>query len=148
MTKLTSAFLLLAVCFSLPPLGCGGSDSCQIAGEISFEGRPVTIGMISFEPQTANSQIGSAAIREGRYEIAGEVNLKPGAYLVRITAPDPEKSGSSANLGPNDPPPRIVPLLPPSWNVRSSLSVELQPGKNTVNFNGGKTDLPKAEIGK
>ena len=30
-----------------------------------------------------------AAIREGRYEIAGEVNLKPGAYLVRITAPDP-----------------------------------------------------------
>jgi hypothetical protein len=128
--------------------GCGGTDACRVSGEVTFNGQPVKTGAISFEPIQGQAQARSAAIRDGRYETEGKPGIPPGSYLVRLSAPDLEKTPPvPANVGPNDYVPPAVPLLPPMWNVQSKLTVELKLGKNVFHFRGNKGEAPRVEPG-
>lgn len=128
--------------------GCGDRNVSRVSGNVSFDGRPVPLGMVVFEPTAGGSHPGSITLKDGKYEADPEMGLVPGEYLVRITAPDLSKSNPNANAGPNDPAPVIIPLLPPAWNVQSQLTVELQPGDNTVHFRGSRTEPPTVEKGE
>ena len=128
--------------------GCGGANTGRVSGEVTYNGQPVTTGMISFEPTQGQAQTHSAPVRDGRYETAAEPGLPPGSYLVRLSAPDLEKTPPvPANVGPNDYVPPAVPLLPPTWNVQSKLTVDVKPGKNVFHFRGNKGEAPRAEPG-
>ena len=118
-----------------------------MSGEVVFDGQPVNVGLISFESADGRSQPHSVPIRDGRYEATAETGLKPGSYLVRLTAPDLVKSPPNPNVGPHDPVPPTVPLLPPPWNVQSRLMVELKSGTNLLHFRGKQGQMPQAEIG-
>ncbi len=132
--------------FTLAACGCGGGEPVsRVSGEVLCDGQPVPAGMVAFEPIKTQSPPCSVPIRDGRYEVSAEVRLKPGAYLVRITAGDASQSSQAAALGPNDPV-TFVSLLGPGWHVQSRMTVDLKPGKNVVDFRGKNDEQPKAEV--
>jgi hypothetical protein len=138
----------LSAGLALVVAGCGGATACRVSGNVTYNGQPVKMGVISFEPVRGQAQVHNAAIRDGRYETA-EPGIPPGSYLVRLTAPDLEKSPPvPANAGPNDYVPPAVPLLPPAWHVQSQLTVELKLGNNVFHFSGNKGEAPRVEPGQ
>ncbi len=116
--------------------GCGSPDTCHVEGNVSFAGQQVAVGLIEFEPADGSSQAYAIPIQAGHYETPATLRILPGMYIVRITAPDPATNASNANIGPNDPVPDTRPLLPPSWNARSTLRLRLEAGTNRVSFRG------------
>ena len=148
MTTRGAAILGLLAGVVLLTGGCGGAtDVCAVSGEVTFDGQPVKMGMVAFEPAEGGAPGRSVRIVDGRYEVTSESGIKPGKYLARITAPDVARSQQHLNAGPNDPVPPAVPLLPPAWNTMSRLTVELVAGDNTANFSGTKTQPPTVETG-
>ncbi len=138
---------VLAAGLALMLCGCGSdTDVCRVSGRVTYAGQPVKAGMVYFEPAAGQSQSYGIPIRDGRYESTQKTTIKPGSYIVRITAPDLSKSQPNPNAGPNDRVPPSIPLLPPAWNNRSKLVVELKAGKNTANFSGEKMGMPMVEV--
>ncbi len=132
--------------FALAACGCGGGEPVsRVSGEVLCDGQPVPTGMVAFEPAKTQAPPCSLPIRDGRYEVTAEARLKPGAYLVRITAADTSQTSQAAPLGPNDRA-TFVSLLGPGWNVQSRMTVDLKPGKNAVTFRGKKDEQPTAEV--
>lgn len=141
----TATIFLMAAIFPLLS-GCGGPETCQVSGQITYNGQAVQAGMVSFEPAEGKSQAQGMLIKDGQYESSARAVIKPGKYIVRISAPDLLRTKTAPNAGPNDPVPPTVPLLPPNWNAKSNLSVDLKTGKNTLNFSGEKIAPPTVEI--
>ncbi len=85
---------LAAACLLL--VGCGGESVTDVQGNITYNGKPVTFGLINFKPATGQP-LGGAIQPNGTYSF----ELPPGEYQVRIESPDPEMAGYKEG----DPPP-------------------------------------------
>ncbi len=116
-------------------LGCNGSDSgrASISGKVTFDGEPVKMGQISFEPQ-GQGRIGIAQIIDGAYQMPPQQGPTPGKYTVRITADRP--TGKPAQT----PPPATgrptgesyEQYIPAKYNERSELSVDIGAESNAI----------------
>ena len=138
--------------FRLPPaglvlvfglaIGCSGSSDgrLEVSGAVKLKGAPIQDGaIVTFEPLEQQDTAGNVTVTGGQYTIPRASGLKPGRYLVRITAGD----GKTA-VNPVDPdaPPgpggtNIVSkdLVPPDWNVRSKHEVTVtRDGQNKFDF--------------
>jgi hypothetical protein len=127
-------------------IGCNRSEPRgDVSGEVSYNGKPVETGAISFEPMEAASTPRNLTVQSGVYRSDEKSALKPGKYRVRLSANDPSKKKGNIDL--NNPNVRVdfIPLLPPSWNAQSQLTVEVKAGKNTFNFQGNKGQEPRVE---
>src|SRR5689334_15696311 len=60
----------------------------EVRGDVKLEGRPVKDGSIIFEPLDKQDTHEGAQITDGEYHVPRERGLKPGKYLVRLTAGD------------------------------------------------------------
>ena len=73
----------------LPALsGCGSGARVRLAGDVVFEGQPLTHGTIVFTPvdPSAGPSTGGDIV-DGRYDVPGEMGATPGVmYRVEITA--------------------------------------------------------------
>lgn len=70
--------------------GCGpeGEKLYRVSGKVTFEGKPVGKGIISFDPQGEGPQ-GFANILDGAYDTADKgVGVRGGAYSVRVNGFD------------------------------------------------------------
>jgi hypothetical protein len=138
--------LILLLMLIAATIGCRkGEPRGDVSGEVTFNGKPIEMGLVAFEPAQATLQPRNASIQDGRYRADGAAGLKPGVYCVRITAPDLSKARATSKdindlLD-------FTPLLPPAWNAQSKLSVEVKAGKNTFYFHGNKGEQPSVEIG-
>ncbi|MDR2705581.1 MAG: hypothetical protein LBC02_07360 [Planctomycetaceae bacterium] len=69
--------------------GCGGTKTYPLTGHVTFDGKPVPRGMITFLPKTDQTDAGSyamAVIKEGNYKIEkGKLGLVGGTYSVIVT---------------------------------------------------------------
>ncbi|UUO09183.1 hypothetical protein M4951_12900 [Blastopirellula sp. J2-11] len=70
--------------------GCSASVDGRYAvnGHVSYKGKPVPSGEVSFEPDTAKGEHGQASlgrITNGKYEIPAEYGVRPAAYIARVT---------------------------------------------------------------
>jgi hypothetical protein len=100
----------LVVCISLVATGCGGSNpkTIKVTGKVSYKGKPVTQGSITFQPahptegglsRPARGDIGS----DGTYELStfetGD-GVMPGDYIVLVVTatggPSPEEPDAKA----------------------------------------------------
>ena len=69
--------------------GCGGGDSATtVQGKITFDGKPVTTGLINFMP-AKGQPLGGEIQPDGSYSY----DLPPGDYKVRIDSPPPVPAG-------------------------------------------------------
>jgi hypothetical protein len=110
---------------SLPWAGCGKLDTLGLDGEVTFDGQPVATGTISFEPQDPNTgTFVATTIQDGQYALRAEKGLKPGAYRVRITAPDLSRAPPQAAQAEGS---VVIPeLIPAAWNANSEVAIEVK----------------------
>ena len=142
-----TAVLGLTVLSGIVLVGCGDSLEGReaISGTVKLKGQPPPVGaIVTFEPLENQGTGVYAAVTGGSFAVPRENGLKPGKYLVRVTAGD----GKTA-VNPTDPEPDAAPgpggpggtnivskdLVPPDWNVRSRHEVTVtRDGQNKFDF--------------
>ena len=86
MKKSTSSLIRIARATLLAlwvlPLGCSRTDAA-LSGTVTYDGKPVENGQITFTPVDGQGQPVGAPIRNGKYKIS---SLIPGPNIVKIEA--------------------------------------------------------------
>jgi hypothetical protein len=113
----------------------------EISGTVKLKGQPIKDGaLVMFEPLEGQDTGVNAEVRNGAYNVPRQNGLKPGKYLVRVTAGD----GTTA-VNPLDPDTGPGPgggtniiskeLVPKDWNVNSKQQVTVtSEGPNRFDF--------------
>jgi hypothetical protein len=123
-------------------VGCsdqyGGRQA--VSGKVTVKGAALKQATIEFIPQDGQDTRGGSPVVDGAYSIPRDAGLKPGKYLVRLTAgdgktPQAEEEiagpGGSSNIVSFD-------LIPPEFGVASKKEVTVTAeGPNTFDI-----DLP------
>lgn len=149
-TKHSIYFVLISVfsVYSLLIGGCSGTTNPDgrenVSGTITLNGAPLTaMSGIVFSPAVEGSTDGGQGqITAGKYSLTGADGVKPGKYIVRITASvDFDiKTGKPADntiqFGSEVP----VDVLPPEFNKDSTIEFEVVSGANNVFNYDIKTD--------
>ncbi|HTN75245.1 MAG TPA: hypothetical protein VL096_08360 [Pirellulaceae bacterium] len=86
--------LLLLIVLFLALSGCSQAYDSQVSGEVALDGKPLTLGTITFHP------LGDGPLAYGQIDAAGKfalstganAGLKPGDYVVTIVATGPPPS--------------------------------------------------------
>jgi len=128
-TFLLSLFLLVLI------VGCTRAPrmSVQVEGEISYDGEPVEVGIISFLPVGGTGVSGGGPIQKGKYYIDPDVGLVPGTYRVEIRWPKPTgEINKEAGYGQS--PIVVAEAIPEKYNKESILTAVVEAGENTIHF--------------
>jgi hypothetical protein len=94
---MTACKLLGVAAFLLLAAGCSSKPQpTQLSGKVTFKGKPVPAGWISFTPDVAAGGLGGVIvfqIKDGAYDSAQENQppLNPGTYQIRIAGFDGKK---------------------------------------------------------
>ncbi|MDO5554107.1 MAG: hypothetical protein Q4G68_10135 [Planctomycetia bacterium] len=129
---LTFAIPLLAALITIA--GCSGKpERFGFSGTVTVNGSPVVEGNLRLTPQgdVEGSTRCAANIREGKFTFPADGGLSPGTYVVCINAVDRERSVIDDSSPAKS---KIVELIPPEWNVKSTHTIEIVPGKNVFDF--------------
>src|SRR5690242_5803751 len=85
-------FFLCSIISMATALTGGCSDPyggrMEVSGDVKLQGQPLNEGLIIFEPLEKQDTHSGAQIAVGEYRVPRERGLKPGKYLVRLTAGD------------------------------------------------------------
>ncbi len=120
-------FVVVAGCNNAPP-------PAEVVGTVTYDGQPVTTGIISFLPPDGNGQSSGGAINNGKYQVYPKAALAPGKYRVEIRWA--KKTGEkNPNAGYGQSPDVVVEGLPAKYNAESVLTADLKSGMNTLDFN-------------
>src|SRR5438874_11188168 len=60
----------------------------EVNGTAKLKGQPIKSGTVSFEPAGGQDTRATATIDDGAYKIPRASGLKPGKYLIRVSAGD------------------------------------------------------------
>jgi hypothetical protein len=122
--------------------GCSDPNEgrMEVSGTVQLKGSPLKDGIVLFEALDGQDTGGSAQISGGKFELPAESGLKPGKYLVRVTAGDGVTAVDPIN--PDAPPgpsggTNIVSkdLVPKEWTVNSKQQVTVtKEGPNTFDL--------------
>jgi hypothetical protein len=134
----------LALTFSLAVLAVGCSENTGgrvgVNGDVKLKGKPVASGTVSFEPLEKQDTRATATITDGVYTIPAKAGLKPGKYLIRVSAGDGKTAINPVDAS-NPPGPgggtNIISkeLVPRDWNVNSKQERAITADNpNNVNF--------------
>jgi len=135
MRKLVGVTLAL-MCLLLPS-GCGGNGEVTLEGEVTYDGKPVPAGAISFLVSDAKGGgSGGGTILDGKYRVTSEAGLKPGTYRVEIRWAKP--TGKKMKTEANEMLDITEEGLPEKYNTKSELTKEVKSGSNKIDFH-----LPK-----
>jgi hypothetical protein len=84
MILITGSFLFVT--------GCGRTKTYPLTGNVTFDGKPIPRGTITFLPKTDQTNTGSysmAVVKEGNFKIEkGKLGLNEGTYSVIVTGTD------------------------------------------------------------
>ena len=118
--------LLVVLPASLLALGCG-DGRYPVRGTVTFDGRPVADGVISFVPDNPALASDAGRIEAGRFH----VYAKPGPKRVEIRASRPVQSPD-----PRDPdgPNLREDFIPPRYNTETELTAEVTASHNEFRF--------------
>jgi hypothetical protein len=113
--------------------GCGSSDPLArytVSGKVSFQGKPVEEGTITFEDPAAGQSNSSPLAAGGAYSL----ELPAGDFRVSVSPPLVE-----TKAGPDSPPdmvPKNVKNIPKKYRVgeTSQLSAKVAPGALSFDF--------------
>jgi hypothetical protein len=112
----------------------------EVSGKVSLKGQPIPDGaIVMFEPLDNQDTGGNVTTAGGAYNLPRPNGLKPGRYLVRITAGDGRTPTNPMN--PDSPPgptgTNIISkdLVPAAWNTNSDKQVTVtKDGPNKFDF--------------
>jgi len=115
---------------------------------VNFDGQPLAEGNIRLMPEAGATGHGAGAkVVNGSYDVPASAGLTPGRYSVMISATRPATPEEAARMdaggeGGDDPDeeedegdaPAQVQLIPAKYNIATELSVTVEKGANTENF--------------
>jgi hypothetical protein len=112
-----------------------------VSGTVKLEGQPLSDARILFDPLDNQGTQSGAPIVDGEYQVPRDAGLKPGKYLVRITAGDGKTPTNEQEAGgPSNTNIVSIDRVPDEWNVKSEKQVEITAsGPNKFDF-----EIPKA----
>jgi hypothetical protein len=132
---LFTTLLLLPILGALA--GCGGG-AVRVEGKVTLDGAPVEVGgtISFFSGSGPGSDKGNAPIVGGKYVIAGERarNLTPGTYKVQILWNKLNDKAQARSSDPDSAPQQTTQVIPARYNTESTLTRELRPGTNKLDF--------------
>lgn len=129
--KYSTLATLFVAALTIGSVGCGarGPEMGDVVGTVTYRGKPVSTGTITFMPETPGAPMAYAQIKddgsfEGYTEEFGK-GVPVGKHRVMIMAVE-EKGPEAA----------AVALLPFRYSSdhQSGLTAEVAPGENQVNF--------------
>jgi hypothetical protein len=128
---------LLAVGLLCTTVGCS-DGKVRVQGAVTFDGRPIERGTISFDPADGQGPNTGGEIADGSYDLSGKAGATPGKKIVRIQAY--RSTGRKVEAGPPAPPGTLVDqieeYIPVQYNAKTTLTADLVPGKvNELDFN-------------
>jgi hypothetical protein len=110
----------------------------EVTGEVKLQGEPIKDGSILFIPLDSKETQSGAQIVDGVYEMRRQNGLKPGRYLVRLTAGDGKTMAAGEQVAAPGGSTNIVSMdrIPEEWNVKSKHEIEIKAsGVNRFDFN-------------
>ena len=129
---LLTALVVLAICPA-----CGGPGRIPVQGEVTFDGKAVEEGTISFEPAEGKGSSTGGKIVSGKYELIGDAAPLPGKKVVRIFAV--RKTGRKVAdrfAPPGTMVDDVEPYIPDIYNSKSTLTCEVSnEGSKQIDFN-------------
>jgi hypothetical protein len=116
----------------LATLGCNrGEPLGQVSGRVTYQGQPVTEGIVVFANPTLGVHRASKLGADGRYEVFtnGRPGLPLGSYQVSVAPPVDELVIGPINTPPK---PREYANLPKKYRspATSGLTLEVKSGEN------------------
>lgn len=127
--------LALAVAAVLVGCGDAGPKRYGVTGTVTYKGKPIENGLISFVPAGSEASAGGAPITDGRYEIPKAVGLPAGEYRVIISVPTggPAPKEVAPGVGAGERETREA--LPARYNSQTELRRAVKAGeRNVFNF--------------
>ncbi|MBA4190200.1 MAG: hypothetical protein C0467_19620 [Planctomycetaceae bacterium] len=129
--RLGSAIGLVFVLGVVTGCGGGGSDLGDLSGAVTYDGKPVEDGAISFIPVDGKSPTAGGTIKDGKYTAT---KVPVGATKVSITAV--KVIGKKKAYDTPDSPeiPITEPLVPAKYNQTTELRYDVKGGVQTKDF--------------
>jgi hypothetical protein len=117
----------------------------EVTGGVTLQGQPLKEGSIIFVPLEKQDTQSGAPVINGVYKVPPQSGLKPGKYLVRLTAGDGKTPANEEIAAPGGPANIVsVDLIPEEWNTRSKQEVVVKVNSpNKFNF-----EIPKMNTRK
>jgi len=117
-------------------VGCRSAPSdlpeiAPVSGTVLLNGQPLPNAAIRFQPESGRVSIGETDA-SGHYSLQYNdttPGAKIGSHKVSITTYRDNSIPGDINSPP------APELLPPRYHEQTELTAEVQPGKNTINFN-------------
>jgi hypothetical protein len=103
---------------------------------VTFEGKSVDYGGITFQPDDLQHGVSSGAmIENGKYQIKASQGLPPGAYQVMISSPDRSQVEKVEEM-PGDARTFAKERIPTKYNLKTTLKLEVPKarGSHEANF--------------
>lgn len=103
LTRLSRPIWLAATAVSCLVFSGGCGHGYELTGDVTFDGKPIPVGSISFAPDSAKGNSGRATvveIKDGKYTTKGSYGIAGGAYVVEIWGYDgvPVESGEGGKI--------------------------------------------------
>jgi hypothetical protein len=125
--------------------GCGGKsvERAAVQGHVTYRGQPIQDGTILFSPtgraKGERLEPAGSKIVNGEYHLDGKMGPMVGAQRVEIQAYRKTGRKIPDMLGDVSKPDRplvdeVIPILPATFNVESTLTADIAPGENTKDF--------------
>jgi len=107
----------LAVCLGVLA-GCGGAETYEVSGTVTYDGEPVERGQISFVPLDGSGAADGGPIEDGEFSFPS----KPGRKRVEIrgSRPLPPEQQDSPDMGL-----LYEDYIPEVYNAQSELTAEV-----------------------
>ncbi len=119
----------LLTCSSVTLVGCGDSETVQVAGKVTVAGDNVAQGTIGFFPTNGQGPSAEAVIDDGRYT----ATLTPGQKKIVIHGY--RQVGEKFPWGRNaQSMPVLEEIVPEDYNTTSSLTADVQTDRDDLDF--------------
>lgn len=127
---------ILAICWivALPiTAGCSGPEHAHVTGVVKINGQPVEGAVVTFAPSEGGRSAFARTGADGAYELEytpGVKGAKIGVNKVHLsTYIEPTKDDNNKVIEPGKPE-----RFPPEYNQTPSITAEVKPGENTIDF--------------
>jgi hypothetical protein len=126
MTRITLSALALGLV--LTAAGCGGNGQQTVSGKVTFDGKPIEEGRITFRQVEGDKRTYSAAITNGSYSL----QCDQGKMAVEIIASRLIPGKFDRSNGTPEPVGEMY--IPAKYNRAKSLSTYVNPSNRTIPF--------------
>ncbi len=127
--------IMLFLIATISSAGCGDATKARLKGNVTFDGRPIEEGSISFLPADGtDSRKASAAVLNGVYDIPADRAPTPGKFKIEISwmrKTGNKIASADPGMGAAD---ETKEAIPAKYNRDSTLVRDLVAGENKLDF--------------